>query len=91
MLRVETGITITYQHPGSVECHLLERYGSFGLRDYSLETWNRRAPVPGQPVAYEIVDGVPVFNNFGQGTQADSAFLNKCFDFLLAFWKKNQK
>lgn len=47
--------------------------------------------MPGVTVCYEVVDGIPVFNNFGQGTQADAHFVNKCFDYLLTFWKKNQK
>lgn len=84
------GRTVTYQHSVFAQCFLVER-GYTGLREYNVASWNARAAVSGAPVCYEVVDGTPVFNNVGHGTQADSTFLNKCFSFLLTHWKNNPK
>lgn len=40
------------------------------------EGWNRRA------LAYEVRDGLPVFNDNGEGRGVGSAFLNACFDYI---------
>lgn len=84
------GRTVTYQHSVYASCFLVER-GYTGLREYNVASWNTRATVSRAAVCYEVIDGTPVFNNFGQGTQADASFINKCFAFLLDHWKKNPK
>lgn len=86
----ETGRVISYGHNQAVPC-LLNELAMAAVPPARLESWNRRATMPGVTVCYEVIDGIPVFNNFGQGTQADAHFVNKCFDYLLTFWKKNQK
>ena len=82
---------ITYIHPYGIECFLAPPLALEGEVPGFVARWNQRATVPGAPVCYEVLDGVPVFNNAGQGTQADANFLNKCFAYLLDSWKKNSK
>lgn len=81
---------ITYRLDCAPGCYLYDK-AVRAVPPAFIPSWSRRATVVGAPVCYEVVDGVPVFNEFGQGTRADPAFINKCFDFLLTFWKNNQK
>lgn len=38
---------------------------------------------PPQPVwHYEVVDGLPIFNQDGRGKPADIDFVNACFDYI---------
>jgi hypothetical protein len=36
----------------------------------------------GGGISYEVVEGLPVFNNLNQGTPVTPEFLNDCFNFI---------
>lgn len=86
---VEIGSTVTFQHPTENvdDCFLVDR-GFHGIREHGVDLWDKRPTVAGAAISYEIREGLPTFNDFGQGTKASAKFLNECFMYL---WSKISK
>lgn len=86
----DRGSIVTYAHNQYAHC-FFNHIAISAVIPAHIDSWNARATVAGAPVCYEVIDGAPVFNSVGQGTRADAAFINKCFQFLMDFWKNNSK
>jgi hypothetical protein len=77
----ETGRFITAAHNQKVPCYL-NKIAISAVPPPFVAAWCERAPGAKSAISFELQDGLPVFNEFGQGAPVDANFLNRCFDFI---------